>query len=70
MLYIQASFVKLSQRVSQLQTGTVWSMLGWLQFTKGHKFIKLVDGVMVLNLCTLFGWLYWLYCCFTSTVNI
>ena len=35
-----------------LQTQTVWSMLGWCQFTKGHNSIKTVDAVMVLNLCT------------------
>ena len=27
-------------------------MLGWLQFIKGHKSMKTVNGVMVLNLCT------------------
>ena len=37
----EPSFVKLSLRVSELQTQTVGSTLGWLQFTKGHNSIKL-----------------------------
>ena len=41
--------MKVSQRVSLLQTQTVGSMLGWWQFTKGHNSVKTVDGVMVLN---------------------
>ena len=45
--------MKVSQRVSELQTQTVGSTLRWLQFTKGHNSVKTVDGVMVLNLCTL-----------------
>ena len=44
--------MKVSQRVSELQTQTAGSTLGWSQFTKGHNFIKTVDGVIVLNLCT------------------
>ena len=44
--------MKVSQKVSDLQTQTVGSTLGWSQFTKGHNSIKTVDGVMVLNLCT------------------
>ena len=45
--------MKVSQRVSELQTQTVGSTLGLLQFTKGHNSVKTVDGVMVLHLCTL-----------------
>ena len=44
--------MKLSQRVSELETQTAGSTLGWSQFTKGHNSLKTVDGVMVLNLCT------------------
>ena len=43
---------KKSQRVSELETQTVGSMLGCSQFTKGHNSIKTVNGVIVLNLCT------------------
>ena len=43
--------MKISQRVSELQTQTVGSTLGWSQFTKGHNSKKIVDGVF--NLCTL-----------------
>ena len=39
--------------MSELDTQTVGSMLGWSQFTMGHNSIKTVDGVMVLNICTL-----------------
>ena len=46
--------MKVSQRISELQTQTVGSTLGWSQFRKGHNSIKkTVDGVMVLNLCIL-----------------
>ena len=41
---------KVSQNVSELETQTVRSTLGWSQFTKGHNSIKTVNGVMVLNL--------------------
>ena len=44
--------MKLSQRVSELETQTVGSTLGGSQFTKGHNAIKTVNGGMVLNLCT------------------
>ena len=44
--------MKVSQRIFELETQTVGSMLGWSQFTKGHNSLKTVDGVMVLNLCT------------------
>ena len=44
--------MKVSQRVSELETQTVGLTLGWLQFTKGHNSVKTVNGVMVLNLCT------------------
>ena len=43
--------MKVSQRVSELETQTVGLMLGWSQFTKGHNSIKTVNGVMVLNFC-------------------
>ena len=43
--------MRVSQRVSELETQTVGSTPGWSQFTKGHNSIKTVDGVMVLNLC-------------------
>ena len=46
-------FVKGSQRVSELQTETAGSVLGWSQFTRGHNSVKTVNGVIVLNLCTL-----------------
>ena len=45
--------MKVSQNISELQTQTVGSTQEWLQFTKGHNSVKTVDGVMVLNLCTL-----------------
>ena len=44
--------MKISQRVSQLQTQTVQSKLGWSKFSKGHKSAKTVEGVIVFNLCT------------------
>ena len=44
--------MKLSQKVSELETQTVGSTLGWSQFTRGHNAVKIVGGVMVLNLCT------------------
>ena len=40
--------MKVCQRVSELQTQTVGSKLGWSQFTKEHNSVKTVDGVMVL----------------------
>ena len=43
--------MKVSQRVSELETQTVGSMRWWSQFTKGHYSVKTVDGVMVLYLC-------------------
>ena len=43
--------MKVSQRVSELQTRTVVLTLGWSQFTKGHNSVKTVDGIMELNLC-------------------
>ena len=45
--------MKVSQRVSELQTQTAEATPGRSQFTKGHNSIKTVDGVIVLNLCTL-----------------
>ena len=47
--------MKVSQRVSELQTQTVGSTLGWLQFTKVCNSRKTVKRAMVLNLYTLFG---------------
>ena len=47
--------MKVSQRVCELETQTVGSMLG--QFIKGHNSVKTVNRVMVLmvlNLCTSF----------------
>ena len=44
--------MKISQRVSELQTQTELSTLWQSKFTKGHNSVKTVDGVMVLNLCT------------------
>ena len=45
--------MKISQRISELQTQTVGSTLRWSKFTKGHNSVKkTVGGVMVLNLCT------------------
>ena len=42
--------MKVSQRVSELQSPTVGSTLAWSQFKKGHNSIEIVNGVMVLNL--------------------
>ena len=42
--------MKVSQRISELQTQTVGTTPGWSQFTKGHNSVKTVDGVMVLYL--------------------
>ena len=44
--------MKVSQRVSELETQTVGLTLGWSQFIKGHNSIIAVNVVMVLNLCT------------------
>ena len=44
--------MKVSQRVSELQTQIEGSTQGWLQFTKGHTSVKTVVGIMELNLCT------------------
>ena len=35
--------MKISQRVSELQTQTLGSTLGWSQFTKGHNSVKTKD---------------------------
>ena len=35
--------MKISQRVSELQTQTVGLMLGWSKFTKGQNSVKTVD---------------------------
>ena len=45
--------MKVSQRVSELETQTVGLTLGCSQFTKGHNSVKTVNGVMVLVLSTL-----------------
>ena len=52
MLYIGTKFQKLYKRVSEMQTQTLKSKLGWSEFTKGHNSFKTLDGVMILNLCT------------------
>ena len=44
--------MKVSKRVSELQTQTLGLTLGWSQLTKGQNSVKTVDGVMVLNFCT------------------
>ena len=55
--------MKVSQRVSELHTQTVGSMLGWWQFMKGHNSVKTVGKLwyftsvhhlMMLNICTKF----------------
>ena len=45
--------MKVSYRVSELETQTVGFMLGWSQLTKGHHSVKTVNRVMSLNLFTL-----------------
>ena len=50
--------MKVSQRVSESETQTVGSTLGWSQFTKGHNSVKTVNVVRVLNLCTSALYLY------------
>ena len=45
-------------------------MISILKITKGNNSAKNVGGVNVVNLCMLSGHGCWLYCCFTSTVNI
>ena len=44
--------MKVSYRVSDLETQTVGFMLGWSQFTKMHHSVKTVHRVLSLNLCT------------------
>ena len=53
--------------VSELQTQTVGSTLGWSQFTKGHNSVKTLSGVMLLVLCTLFNDALNLYQSFKKT---
>ena len=50
--------MKVSQWVSESETQTAGSTLGWSQFTKGHNSIKTVNVVSVLNLCTASDMLY------------
>ena len=50
--------MKVSQWVSESETQTAGSTLGWSQFTKGHNSIKTVNVVSVLNLCTSSDMLY------------
>ena len=52
MLLFESSFVKVTQRILELQTQTVGSTPRWLQFTKGHNSVNSIDGVMLLNLYT------------------
>ena len=40
--------MKVSQKVSELQTQTEGSTFGWSLFTKGHYSVETVDGVMIL----------------------
>ena len=42
--------MKISQRVSELQTRTVGLPPGWSKFIKGHTSVKTVDGIIILNL--------------------
>ena len=44
--------MKVSKRVSELETQTIGSTIEWSQFTNGRNSIKTVNGVIVLNLCT------------------
>ena len=44
--------MKVSKRVLELETGTVGSMLGCSQFTKGHNYIKSIGRVMIFILFT------------------
>ena len=53
--------MKVSQRVSELETQTVGLMLGWSQFTKEHNSVKTVNGVIILNLCTSYDDALYLY---------
>ena len=39
-LFFEPSFVKVSQRVSELQTPTAGLTLGWCQFIKRHNSVK------------------------------
>ena len=57
-------FLQVFQRISELQTQTVGSTL---QFTKGYKSVKTVDGIMVLNL---YIFLIMLYICTKFQGNI
>ena len=56
-------FEEVSQRVSELETQSIGSMLGWSQFTKGHNSVKTVmelwylisaHHLMMLYMCTKF----------------
>ena len=53
--------MKVSQRVSGLETQTVGLTLGWSQFTKEHNSVKTVNGVIILNLCTSYDDALYLY---------
>ena len=44
--------MKVSQRVSELETQAVGLTLVWSQFTDGRNSVKTVNGVIVLYLCT------------------
>ena len=44
--------MKLSQSVSELQSQTRGSTLGWSQFTKGNNSLKVENGVTVLKFYT------------------
>ena len=60
----QVCQIKVSQRVSDLETQTVGSTLGLSQVTKGHNFVKTVNGfkvIFVLNLCISSDYALYLY---------
>ena len=44
--------MKVSRGVSESETQTLGSTLGWSQFTKGQYSVKSINVVTVLNLCT------------------
>ena len=53
--------MKVSHTVSELETQTVGSTLGWSQFIKEHNSIKTVNVVTILNLCTFSDYALYLY---------
>ena len=63
------SFLKVSQRVLELQTPTVGSTLGWSQFTNRHNSINAVDRVTILNLFTTSDDVLYLYQVFIELIR-